>query len=39
MVQTQTAPHTPAAMLRLGLPISAAWFMIDQVSKWWIINS
>ncbi|MCD1643315.1 signal peptidase II [Aurantimonas coralicida] len=26
-------------MLRLGLPIAAAWFLIDQVSKWWIINS
>lgn len=39
MVQTQTAPHTSASMLRLGLPIAAAWFLIDQVSKWWIINS
>ncbi|WP_230785960.1 signal peptidase II [Aurantimonas coralicida] len=39
MVQTQTIPHTSASMLRLGLPIAAAWFLIDQVSKWWIINS
>lgn len=39
MVQTQTIPHTSASMLRLGLPIAAALFLIDQVSKWWIINS
>ena len=39
MVQTQTASHKSASMLRLGLSIAVAWFLIDQVSKWWILNS
>lgn len=25
-------------MLRLGLPIALLWLLVDQASKWWIVN-
>ena len=25
-------------MLRLGLPIALFWFVVDQATKWWILN-
>ncbi len=32
-----SAPHPPSG-LRLGLPVAAALFVLDQLSKWWILD-
>src|SRR3546814_17785265 len=37
-MMTQTVPRLSGSVL-LGLLIAAIWFLADQVSKWWIINS